>query len=153
MMQGNFFDAFVADEEAGVDFGGAEVVAEGLVEFLRGAVVAAGEEVDEAGAVFWIGVDAGVALGEEIDDGEAVGLKDVLRSVEDRRSGEFHRIIHRRQHSSEIRHGFAVAADVTSEKVLARKIMRHILWLCQKRKRNEKREKKFHFRSERLLNC
>ena len=118
---GDFFDPFMAEKQAGIDLFGLKIGAQSHVEIVGRAMIAASEEIDEAGAIFGIGVEACVALRKKIDDCDGRGMEDVGFLAQHGCSRGLHRIVHRLEHAGEIGDRLEVAVEIACDKVFAGK--------------------------------
>ncbi len=111
------FGVIGAVQDLGVDFSRGQMVTHERFEFVEATSGAACEDVDKTGIVLGIGVQAGVAFGQEQQDGDAAIGKDMMAGAQNCGTGGCSTPGHGLDQTGKIAHLLALAALVAGQHV------------------------------------
>lgn len=91
-----------------------------------------------------VGVEARVALGEEVDDGQAVRREDVGSRIEDGRSRGLDGAVHRAEHPVQIGDSLQIAIEIAREEMFASEMMKRVIGEGMERHAQDNQYHPFH---------
>jgi len=118
-----FFDVLMTAQQLVRNAGRTEVLAHHFVEFFRAASMPAGKKINEAGVMFGIGVDAGVAFRKQHGRCHAISRENILGGFQQCRTGSHHRSLHGIDDARGLDHSFMVAFKIIGDQMTARELI------------------------------